>query len=290
MSIRRIGIYGKGKVAISFGFLLSSLESEYNDYEIGYYGRTGSNNEYIEKFGGRIFQTAQELYEWCDCIGFIVTDGAIKDVARQFSSRHRKYAFHTSGVLSSEVLGDGWKGRFSLHPLRALAKVETKMDDTTFALELSQDSYGEIIEFVGSLGVKTIYIQPEQKALYHAAAVIASNLIVPVISNAYKQLRKIGISDPELLWPLIDSSIENMKKIGVDRALTGPSARGDLGTIQMHMEALSREDADLYKRLTLIAIDELSPAPAHNKLAIRRYLESLDLGDESNKNAEDTGG
>jgi predicted short-subunit dehydrogenase-like oxidoreductase (DUF2520 family) len=43
---------------------------------------------------------------------------------------------------------------------------------------------------------------------------------------------------------LLAGAVANLKRTGPDQALTGPAARGDLGTIERHLEAL-RDDPEL---------------------------------------------
>jgi predicted short-subunit dehydrogenase-like oxidoreductase (DUF2520 family) len=54
------------------------------------------------------------------------------------------------------------------------------------------------------------------------------------------------------IFPLIQGTVNNIEKIGVPDALTGPIARGDVGTVQGHIEALLHTMPDrleLYKQL-----------------------------------------
>ncbi|MDO4753636.1 MAG: DUF2520 domain-containing protein [Bacillota bacterium] len=233
-AIKKVGIFGTGKVALSIGYHLKK-----KDYEIGYCGRNlSAAQRYIDDIEALTFVSVDDLLDWCDVIGFVVTDSAIAEVSKSLS-RKDKYAFHMSGALAADEIKGEFSELFSLHPLRAFAKVEPDLSDTTFALEIYKGHCSpEIDRFAGEFG-RVIHIRPEHKVLYHASAVIASNLIVPVMDAANEILRQIGIDDETVLWPLIDSAITNMKTLGIKNALTGPVARGDGAVVKKHVDTLS---------------------------------------------------
>lgn len=275
MSIKKIGIYGSGKVALSLGYELRA-----KGFEISYFARSIDKievKESILSIGAVIVNSVNELIEWADATGFIIADDAIKDFASNLKPNPQKYVFHSSGALSSEILGEGWKKVFSFHPLRAFAGVEKSLEGTVFAVEMplasadncDAEARKDILEFANNF--RFISINTEQKILYHASAVIASNLIVPLIDLANEQLRRTGIDDESLLWPLIDSAVANMKKMKVKNALTGPIARGDYGTIKAHLESLSPADSKIYCVLSDRALD-FSKASPKEKEEIRRLL------------------
>lgn len=254
-SIQKVGIFGTGKVALSIGYHLKG-----KGFELGYHGRgLGAAQRCMEEIGALTFVSPTELLDWCDVIGFVISDRAIAEVSASVSehpSAKEKYAFHMSGALAADEIKGRYLEKFSLHPLRAFAKVETDLSGTTFALEIYKGHCSpEIDRFANEFG-RVIAVAPEHKNLYHASAVIASNLIVPVVDAANAVLRQIGIEDEDLLWPLIDSAIANMKVLGVAHALTGPVARGDVNTIKRHVKALSpfEDISELYALLSRHAL------------------------------------
>ena len=52
---------------------------------------------------------------------------------------------------------------------------------------------------------------------------------------------------------LVEGTVSNIKKMGAERSLTGPIARGDVGTIREHIENFNkffnRENISLYKMM-----------------------------------------
>ncbi len=67
-------------------------------------------------------------------------------------------------------------------------------------------------------------------AAYHAAASIASNFLVTLEAAAERIAGAAGL-EREQLVPLVRATVENWARLGPERALTGPVARGDEATI-----------------------------------------------------------
>ena len=111
-----------------------------------------------------------------------------------------------------------------------------------------------------SLGSIPLKLSAENKVLYHASAVFASNFLVAITGVAIEILGRInmGRSDAlRLLSPLIQQTCTNLLRSGPELALTGPASRGDIQTIKRHAKALgnsSRDTYNLYLALTREAI------------------------------------
>jgi predicted short-subunit dehydrogenase-like oxidoreductase (DUF2520 family) len=85
----------------------------------------------------------------------------------------------------------------------------------------------------------------EVKPLYHAAAVFCSNYLVAVEGVAQELFRLAGIEDPlPMFEPLARAALDATFALGPEQALTGPSARGDVGTIARNLESLSERAPD----------------------------------------------
>src|SRR5207344_2851984 len=99
----------------------------------------------------------------------------------------------------------------------------------------------------------------ELRPLYHAAAVLASNDLVAVSALAAEAFAAAGIEDPvRAMRPLQRTTLDNVGEMGPARALTGPAARGDAGTIAKNLEALAREVPTAvapYVTLARVALD-----------------------------------
>ena len=82
-----------------------------------------------------------------------------------------------------------------------------------------------------------------------------------LLSLAFRLIYAAGISAQSafnVLKPLIDGTLANIEKVGIPQALTGPIVRGDVGTIEKHVQEISLkvpELLELYKVLGFYTIE-----------------------------------
>ena len=186
---------------------------------------------------------------------FIITtpDDAIAEVAQRFAAGEvgragRQTVLHTSGALSSKVLSPLAVSGFntgSLHPLVSVSEPSEgakALRGAYYCLEGDQTALqvGRLI--VGDLKGKSFAVPPEKKALYHAAAVMASPHLVALFDLATEMLAACGVgrvNARKILLPLVASTTNNLMAMNPERALTGTFARGDVATVRRHLAALS---------------------------------------------------
>ena len=78
---------------------------------------------------------------------------------------------------------------------------------------------------------------------YHAAAALASNALVALASVA---AQVSGLSDGlKALLPLLYGAVDNLDRLGLPAALTGPIERGDISTVEAHLQALQHNPTAL---------------------------------------------
>jgi predicted short-subunit dehydrogenase-like oxidoreductase (DUF2520 family) len=211
--------------------------------------------------------TAQEVADDADLIFLTLPDDAIEAVAASIRWQREKIAIHCSGAGSMDLLDAAHKQGArvgTLHPLQTFANEEQAEHDvagSTFALEASDDALlGELQRMTDALEGRAVILRGENKALYHASAVIASNYLVTLLDVASELWNPLNVPKAEALsalLPLVQGTVSNLEAAGLPKALTGPIARGDTGTIQRNLIALenvSPEAAALYRALGRRAI------------------------------------
>jgi predicted short-subunit dehydrogenase-like oxidoreductase (DUF2520 family) len=151
--------------------------------------------------------------------------------------------FHPSGILTSV------RGGFSLHPLKSLPPVG-EPSDLRGSLMVFEGAHRDVAARIASAaGARFAEIAPQQKVLYHAAAVFGSNYIAALLDIAEEL---IGIEHArDDLAALAESAIENWRKHSDSRRFTGPAARGEREVMERHLSALQRDPqlAELYRAL-----------------------------------------
>src|SRR4051812_1700212 len=93
-------------------------------------------------------------------------------------------------------------------------------------------------KLAGRLGMRALDLAEEDRAAYHAAASMASNFLVTLEAAAERLAGTAGV-DRAALVPLVRATVDNWADLGAARALTGPIARGDEGTVRRHREAIA---------------------------------------------------
>jgi predicted short-subunit dehydrogenase-like oxidoreductase (DUF2520 family) len=187
-----------------------------------------------------------------DLILITTPDDAIAEVAQRLAAREtgrgpKPTVLHTSGALSSEVLSPLAQLGFhtgSLHPLVSISEARAgakALRGALYCLEGDKTALQVARLIVQDLKGKSFSIRPESKALYHAAAVMASPHLVALFDLATEMLAACGVSQRsarQILLPLVESTVNNLLAFTPDKALTGTFARGDVATVRRHLEAL----------------------------------------------------
>jgi predicted short-subunit dehydrogenase-like oxidoreductase (DUF2520 family) len=188
-------------------------------------GRVGS------AVAARLEERGTELRDDADVCLLCVPDTAIADVARGLTPR--SWISHTSGATPLSAL-DPHERRFGLHPLQSFqpARGAEQLDGAYAAVTAETDEARGIgFELARRLGLEPFELAEDDRALYHAGAVIASNYVVTLHRAASDIFGAVG-APAEGLRPLMQGVIDG----GFE--LTGPIARGDWSTVERHVEAL----------------------------------------------------
>jgi predicted short-subunit dehydrogenase-like oxidoreductase (DUF2520 family) len=119
-------------------------------------------------------------------------------------------------------------------------------------------------ELAARLGMKPFRLADEQKTRYHLAAVIGCNLLVALESEAARLMNEAtaGTNGLQMLTALLRTTMANLLEHGPAHVLTGPVARGDIGTVRAHLRLLDRESPRLaatYRALSLEALTLAAP-------------------------------
>jgi predicted short-subunit dehydrogenase-like oxidoreductase (DUF2520 family) len=135
----------------------------------------------------------------------------------------------------------------AMHPLQSFLS-------TTVGLERLPGAWAaiagdpEVETIARSLGLRPFDVADSDRTRYHTAAVVASNHLVALLGQVERLAASSGVPF-EAFAPLALSSVQNAFQFGPAEALTGPVARGDLGTVELHLRELDPVDRDAYRAL-----------------------------------------
>jgi predicted short-subunit dehydrogenase-like oxidoreductase (DUF2520 family) len=194
-----------------------------------------------------------------------VSDSAIPAVVSRLYGMDLdgKCVVHTSGAISSAILSDlrDRKAHIgSFHPLQTFGPVGKKnpFKDIHISLEGDWKCIEMLLDMCRNLGANPHQTDAKGKALLHLACVWVSNYM-HVLFHAAQQVAGTGQMSAaqvqKMLGPIIQQTIENANEHGPLASLTGPASRGDLESIQRHLELMSPSPdlAELYKALATAA-------------------------------------
>ena len=250
-----IGFIGAGKVGFSMGKYLT----ERRETVTGYYSRSPDTAQEAAEFtDSRQYLSMKALAEDSDTLFLTVPDGAIASVWEQLKMLpiQNKLIIHCSGALSSAVFSDIGRCHaygYSIHPLLAVNDKYNSYRDLSgalFVMEGSEEHLAELKAVFEGFGNTVETIRSADKVRYHAAAAMASNLYVGLVSLCEDLLCDCGFSAENAhmaLAPLIRGNTENIVKYGAEKALTGPVERNDIATVRKHLAELSGESREVYR-------------------------------------------
>jgi len=197
-----------------------------------------------------------------------------------------KVVFQTSGILSSNSL-QPLKRRgasiASFHPIQSFSSKRTpagRFKNIYYGVEGDARALSTAQKIIRRLGGRTLLIRPQNKPLYHAACSMASNLFVPLFDLSCELLHAAGIKGRkagQALFPLVEGTLQNVKHLDAETALTGPIARGDEQTVERHLDALQKfpEALRAYKILggRALRLAKKKGLPASKIRALKKRLE-----------------
>jgi predicted short-subunit dehydrogenase-like oxidoreductase (DUF2520 family) len=170
--------------------------------------------------------------------------GLISGLAATGAALGGRLLAHTSGRYGAQVLEPAARlGALplALHPVMTftgrgddLLRMRGICFGVTAPDQLRAVAEALVIEMEG----EPVFIAEENRALYHAGLASAANHLVTLVTESCDLLRAAGAADPaRMLSPLLFAALDNALRLG-DAGLTGPVARGDVGTVAGHLEAL----------------------------------------------------
>ncbi len=181
------------------------------------------------------------------------------DLARNPNLQPGAIVLHCSGALNSEclaVLRERHCVVASLHPMLSFKQPQfavSQFVNTPCALEGDPAALMPLTGLFQAIGGSVYCIAPEQKALYHAAAVLVGNYPVVLAQHAHACLRTAGLPEPQIkaiIEGLLHSVVDNICQVSEPKlALTGPIQRGDASSLIQHLEALADSDVDSLYRI-----------------------------------------
>ncbi|MBT8160790.1 MULTISPECIES: Rossmann-like and DUF2520 domain-containing protein [Arthrobacter] len=245
-----VGIIGAGKVGAVLGAALRAAEHAV----VGVSAVSEASRERAESLlPGVPILEIQDIVERSELVLLAVPDDAlgelVEGLAKLGAWQPGQLVAHTSGRFGVGILKPVRAAGaipLALHPAMTFTGMSldlTRLMDCTFGVSADAAMLPIAQALVVEMGAEPVAIAEADRTIYHAALAHGSNHLVTLVAQASELLGQIGVEAPErMLGPLLRATLENALASG-ESALTGPVARGDVGTVAAHAEALNELDA-----------------------------------------------
>ncbi len=258
----RIGFIGTGTVGSTLAVGLA--EKGYSVVAVTSLKRVSAERLARLISGCKVVPDAQAVADASDVVFIATPDDVIPKTAEQVRWQRGQVVLHCSGALSTKVLEPARRAGASvgsMHPLQTFAaQAINSLAGVTFALEGEGPVMANLKQMSAALGGRWIVVRPEDKALYHIAAVMTSNYVVALVDGALQLWKKLGVAPEDATQAILTltlGTLHNIEGLGTASGLTGPIARGDVGTVQRHLSELHEKAPELermYRELGLLTV------------------------------------
>ncbi len=232
--------------------------------------------------GCQAYTEAQAVADRAELVFVTTPDDAIAHVAAETRWRSGQSVVHCSGADSLDILEPARAAGAEVggfHPLQTFASLAQALENiprSTFALESEEPLLTVLKEMAKALEGHWVELKAGDKVLYHAAAVFACNYLVTLVKLAtdlWQVFRVPTAEAAQALTPLLRGTLNNIETVGLPGCLTGPIARGDLGTISKHLAALKEAAPTLLPAYRELGLQTIPIALAKGRLGPTRAEE-----------------
>ncbi len=281
-----VAIVGPGRVGTALWLALQG-----HGHLVRAAGGTAASQELFRaRTGQAVSPAAADICRTADWIFLTVPDRAIGPLAQELSAAGAFHAgqivAHTSGALPSATLAPAATAGadvLALHPMQSFARPElgpALFAGVTCSIEGTPHARTAGAEFALALGMRPWQVEAKDKARLHAACSLASNALVALLAVAAGTAATTNDAQGtevalQALLPLSRGSLENVARLGLPQALTGPVERADLATVRSHLDVLEGSADDVYRALSLVVVElarEKGSLGAEDALALQKML------------------
>ena len=240
-----LGFIGAGKVGGTLAITLANA---------GYSVKGVANRTYssAQELAARIdgceaHPSYQGLIDACEVVFITTSDGAIGQIVAAGEWRRGQAVVHCSGAASLDVLDKSSESGAlpgAFHPFQAFSSVENgikSIPGITFGIEGDDAMRTYLGEMARNIGANPIFLNAEDKVLYHLSGVLMGNLLTCLAAIAAQVWEKFDYDRADgvkALVPMMRAVANNLETSGIPDAVAGPYPRGDVGTVRKHLEVL----------------------------------------------------
>lgn len=187
---------------------------------------------------------AAEAARSADWVWLTVPDDHIAATAAVLPWRAGQLALHCSGATPLSAL-DPAPAAAGFHPLKLLAG-DAGLGGAHVGIEAREPHRAALDALARAVGLVPLHLPSPMsaaaRAAYHASANLAASGVLAVLAEAQALWAAAGLASDEALAalsPLTRGTLDTALARGLPGAVSGPVARGDVGVLARHLDALA---------------------------------------------------
>jgi predicted short-subunit dehydrogenase-like oxidoreductase (DUF2520 family) len=276
----KLGFIGAGTVGTALAIKLNSRN--YPVVAVASRSQASAGNLAERVKGCSAVSSSQDVADAAELVFITTPDDTIASVAAQVDWHRGQGVVHCCGAESTDILTPARKSGArtgAFHPLQTFASVEKALENipgSTVAIEAEPPLLETLKDIATALGGRWIELKAGDRVVYHASAVIACNYLVTLEKLATDLWQTFNVPRQQAvqaLLPLIRGTIRNIETVGIPDCLTGPIARGDIGTVKKHLDALEKAAPDLLSTYRELGLKTIPVALGKGKIDEQRAKE-----------------
>jgi predicted short-subunit dehydrogenase-like oxidoreductase (DUF2520 family) len=205
------------------------------------YSRTPDRAEELAAgVGAAATSRLEEIPSLSDIYLVCLPDSGVAAISEKLPDR-RGIWVHTAGALPITIFQPVHNDCGVLYPLQSLSRErQISLEDVPVLVEGSSPEVTRVLKDLASnISEKVYEADSASRLLFHLAAVFANNFSNHMVHIAGQILSREG-EDSRLLVPLLRETFFKLEEMDPYAAQTGPAARGDVATVEKHLELLGK--------------------------------------------------
>lgn len=260
-TLSRIGFIGAGRVAQT----LASAFSRANYRVVAVSSRNEAN---LAGFRARCpgdvaVGSPQEVVDQSSIVFLTVSDDAISSVCASLRWHPGIAVVHCSGATEIAALQSAQDAGASIgafHPMQMFTNPDVALaglPGCTVGIEAHRELLDDLHDLARAINCIPLSLPPGVRPLYHASAYYVGPFLIALLKEGAKLWQRFGATERQAMdamVPLLQGTVAAVMDGGLARGMGGCVARGDIGTIQKHLDALENCDASaagLYRELAI---------------------------------------
>ena len=257
----KIGFVGAGKLAQT----LAAAFTQAGLTVVAASSRDDRNRDAMARRcpGARVTDDPAAVARTSSLVILSVSDDAIGPVCASLPWKEGQAVVHCSGATEVAALAPA-KSAGALvggfHPMQMFANPDVALaglPGCTVGIEAEAPLRTTLESLALAIGCSPFTLPPGVRPLYHASAYYVGPFLIALLQEGAKLWQRFGANEQQAMRamvPLLRGSVAAVLDGGLAKGMGGCVARGDVGTIERHLQALDGFDPEagaLYRELAL---------------------------------------